>query len=167
MKISLISTVLNEARSLPALLDSIAAQTRQPDEVIICDGGSGDNTIELLRAERRFSVRVIERPGSNISQGRNAAIAEARGDVIASTDAGVRLEPKWLEKLAEPLTSTPVPLLRTPALLRYGALRDSSSQERGAAAPLLPKSHPERRDRRRDAPVQRRLTQRQGAAGSH
>lgn len=103
MNISLIITVLNEAHMLPMLLDSIAAQTRQPDEVIICDGGSTDNTIELLRAERRYLVRVIERPGSNISQGRNAAITEATGDVIASTDAGVRLDPKWLEKLVEPL----------------------------------------------------------------
>ncbi len=100
MTISLIVTVLNEAHSLPVLLDSIAAQTRRPDEVIICDGGSTDNTIELLRAERRFPLRVIERPGSNISQGRNAAIAAATGDVIASTDAGVRLDPKWLERLA-------------------------------------------------------------------
>ena len=64
MKVSLIITVLNEARSLPTLLDSIAAQTRPPDEVIICDGGSTDNTIDLLRAERRFPLRVIERPGS-------------------------------------------------------------------------------------------------------
>src|SRR5512147_401415 len=104
MKVSLIITVLNEARSLPTLLDSIAAQTRQPDEVIVCDGGSSDNTIELLRAERRFPLHVIERPGSNISQGRNAAIAAAAGDVIASADAGVRLDPKWLEKLIEPLT---------------------------------------------------------------
>jgi glycosyltransferase involved in cell wall biosynthesis len=107
MTVSLIVTVLNEARSLPALLDSIAAQTRQPDEVIVCDGGSIDNTIELLRAERRFPLRVIERPGSNISQGRNAAIAAATGDVIASTDAGVRLDPQWLEKLIEPLAPTP------------------------------------------------------------
>ena len=107
MTVSLIITVLNEARSLPALLDSIAAQTRPPDEVIICDGGSSDNTIEVLRAEQRFPVRVIERPGSNISQGRNAAIAAATGDVIASTDAGVRLEPQWLEKLIKPLTPSP------------------------------------------------------------
>jgi glycosyltransferase involved in cell wall biosynthesis len=104
MNISLICTIKNEARSLPTLLDSIAAQTRSPDEVIICDGGSSDNTIDLLRAERRFLLRIIERPGSNISQGRNAAIAEASGEVIASTDAGVRLDPKWLEKLVEPLT---------------------------------------------------------------
>ena len=107
MKISLIVTVLNEGRSLPALLDSIAAQTRPPDEVIICDGGSTDNTIDLLRAERRFPMRVIERPGSNISQGRNAAIAEASGDVIASTDAGVWLDPQWLEKLVEQMAPTP------------------------------------------------------------
>jgi glycosyltransferase involved in cell wall biosynthesis len=107
MKISLIVTVLNEAHSLPALLDSIAAQTRLPDEVIICDGGSTDQTIDLLRAERRFPLRFIERPGSNISQGRNTAIAEAGGEVIASTDAGVRLEPQWLEKLIEPLTPSP------------------------------------------------------------
>ena len=109
MKVSLIVTVLNEARSLPALLDTIAAQTRQPDEVVICDGGSTDGTLNLLRAETRFPVRVIERPGCNISQGRNFAIEAATGDVIASTDAGVRLDPKWLEKLVEGFTPSPSP----------------------------------------------------------
>ena len=99
MKVTLISTVKNEARSLPALLDSIAAQTRQPDETIICDGGSSDNTIDLLRSERRFPLRIIERPGANISQGRNIAIAAAAGEVIAVTDAGVRLDQHWLEAL--------------------------------------------------------------------
>src|SRR5512141_173608 len=98
MKITLVSTVLNEARSIGQLLDSIVAQTRLPDEVIICDGGSTDNTIDLLRAERRFPLRVIERPGANISQGRNIAIAAASGEIIACVDAGVRLDPKWLEK---------------------------------------------------------------------
>jgi glycosyltransferase involved in cell wall biosynthesis len=107
MKVTLVSTVLNEARSLPTLLDSIAAQTRSPDEVIVCDGGSTDNTIDLLRAERRFPLRVIERPGANISQGRNVAITEASGEVIACVDAGVRLDPKWLEKLVAPITPTP------------------------------------------------------------
>jgi glycosyltransferase involved in cell wall biosynthesis len=100
-------TVKNEARGLPTLLDSIAAQTRQPDEVVICDGGSTDGTPNLLRAETRFPLRVIERPGSNISQGRNAAIEAATGDVIASTDAGVRLDPRWLEKLVAPFLTFP------------------------------------------------------------
>jgi glycosyltransferase involved in cell wall biosynthesis len=99
MKVSLIVTVKNEANSLHTLLDSIADQTRQPDEVVICDGGSIDSTLDILRSEKRFPIRIIEKPGSNISQGRNAAIEAATGDVIASTDAGVRLDPKWLEKL--------------------------------------------------------------------
>jgi len=102
-RISLIFTVLNESGSLPALLDSIASQTRPPDEVIACDGGSADDTVRLLRAETRFPLRVIEAPGANISRGRNIAIAAAACEIIACTDAGVRLEPRWLAAITEPL----------------------------------------------------------------
>src|SRR5919197_1364958 len=99
MRVSVVFTVLNEVAALPRLLDSLAAQTRQPDEVVACDGGSRDGTVELLRAERRFPLRVIESPGANISRGRNLAIAAATGDVIACTDAGVVLDPHWLEQI--------------------------------------------------------------------
>jgi glycosyltransferase involved in cell wall biosynthesis len=103
MQTSVVVTVLNEANSLPRLLDSLVAQSRSPDEVVICDGGSTDDTLALLEAEERLPLRVIQRPGANISQGRNAAIEAARGDVIAVTDAGVRLSPHWLEKITAPL----------------------------------------------------------------
>jgi glycosyltransferase involved in cell wall biosynthesis len=102
MKTSVIVTVKNEGESIHRLLDSLAAQTRAPDEVVICDGGSTDGTLDALSAEQRLPLKVIVRPGANISQGRNAAIAEARGDVIASTDAGVVLVPEWLQELAAP-----------------------------------------------------------------
>ncbi|BCX05342.1 MAG: glycosyl transferase [Candidatus Roseilinea sp.] len=103
MRVTLVFTVLNEAASLPALLDSIAAQTRRPDEIVVCDGGSRDDTVALLRGERRFNLRVIEALGANISRGRNLAIAAASHDIIACTDAGVRLDPHWLEKIVAPL----------------------------------------------------------------
>ena len=48
MPVSLIATVLNEGSEIRRLMESIAAQTRQPDEVIICDGGSTDNTAAVL-----------------------------------------------------------------------------------------------------------------------
>lgn len=102
VKVSLILTVKNEARSIRALLDSIAAQTRMPDEVIVCDGGSSDATLDMLHAETRFDLRVVERPDANISQGRNAAIEAASGEIIASTDAGVELVPDWLMCLTAP-----------------------------------------------------------------
>ncbi|MCS6848155.1 MAG: glycosyltransferase [Candidatus Roseilinea sp.] len=103
MRVTLVFTVLNEAESLPALLDSIAAQTRRPDEIVVCDGGSRDDTVALLRNERRFNLRLVEAPGANISRGRNLAIAAASHEVIACTDAGVRLDPRWLEAIVAPL----------------------------------------------------------------
>lgn len=103
MKVSLIATVKNEGEALRPLLDSILYQTRQPDEVVICDGGSTDSTLAVLREYQRWlPLRVLEAPGSNISQGRNRAISAATGDVIAATDAGVVLAPNWLEELIAP-----------------------------------------------------------------
>jgi glycosyltransferase involved in cell wall biosynthesis len=105
MRISVIITVKNEACNLARLLDSLAAQALQPDEVVVCDGGSTDRTLELLHAEKRLPLRVILSPGANISQGRNAAIQAAIGEIIAVTDAGVWLEPQWLEELGTHLKS--------------------------------------------------------------
>lgn len=102
MHISVVVTVLNEADSLPRLLDSLAFQTRTPDEVIVCDGGSTDATVSVLRAESRLPLRVLRRPGANISQGRNTAIERAEAEIITVTDAGVRLDPHWLERITAP-----------------------------------------------------------------
>ena len=100
----MILTVLNEAGSLPRLFDSIAQQTRPPDEIIVVDGGSTDGTIDRLRAHQdRLPLKIIAQPGANISQGRNAAIRAATGDIICSTDAGVRLNAHWIEELVKPL----------------------------------------------------------------
>ncbi len=110
MSVAVILTVLNERNSLRALLDSLAQQTRQPDEIIIVDGGSTDGTVELLRAyARELPLRILLRPGANISRGRNEAIRATRADIIVSTDAGVRLSPRWLQELIAPWeTGNPV-----------------------------------------------------------
>lgn len=102
--VSVIVTVYNEGTSIARLLDSLVAQSRQPDEVVICDGGSRDNTVAIVRsyADRLPNLRVIVEAGANISRGRNLAIAAAQGPIIAATDAGVRLAPAWLEHLAAP-----------------------------------------------------------------
>ncbi|MCI0474772.1 MAG: glycosyltransferase [Anaerolineales bacterium] len=102
--VSLILTVKNEADALPRLLDSIAAQTRAPDEIVVVDGGSTDATLDVLNARApSLPLTIIASPGANISQGRNIAIRAARGDIICATDAGVRLEPEWAEELIKPL----------------------------------------------------------------
>jgi glycosyltransferase involved in cell wall biosynthesis len=97
---ALIVTVLNEADSIDALLESIAAQTCPPDEVVIVDGGSTDGTQARLRAwTTRLPLTLLDAPGATIASGRNRAIAHTTAEIIAVTDAGVRLEPCWLAAL--------------------------------------------------------------------
>ncbi len=104
-RVSVIVTVLNEGDSIRKLLDSMSAQTRKPDEVVVVDGGSTDDTVERVREYAdRLPLKVLVEPGANISRGRNLAVEEASGEIIASTDAGVRLEPDWLEELVAPFS---------------------------------------------------------------
>ena len=104
-RIALILTVLNEADSLEPLLASVAAQTIPPDEVVVVDGGSTDATVRVLeRWAAHLPLRVIEAPGTNISQGRNRAIEAADTELIAVTDGGVRLAPDWLQHLLAALS---------------------------------------------------------------
>ncbi|MEM7345643.1 MAG: glycosyltransferase [Chloroflexota bacterium] len=112
MKVSLICTVLNEGQSIQRLLDSLQQQTRLPDEIVFVDGGSTDETVQVLEQHplaERIDLRVIVEPGANISRGRNIAIAAANGPIIASTDAGVRLDRNWLAELVNPFENGQAP----------------------------------------------------------
>jgi glycosyltransferase involved in cell wall biosynthesis len=101
----LIVTVLNEVSTLDTLLQSIERQTLLPDEIVVADGGSTDGTREALqRWTSRLPLRVVDARGANIARGRNLAIEAANGELIAVTDAGVRLEPEWLANLRHALT---------------------------------------------------------------
>lgn len=102
--ISLIATVLNEGDNIRQLFDSILRQTRPPDEIVIVDGGSRDDTVAIMRTYAdRLPLRLLVEEGLNISQGRNRAIAAAAGDIIAVTDAGLRLHDDWLAQITATL----------------------------------------------------------------
>jgi len=112
VRVSVILTVLNEGESVRGVLESLCQQTRPPDEVVIADGGSRDQTLAVLREyEQRLPLRLVSAPGSNISQGRNAAIRTASGEVVAVTDAGVRCRPDWLARLTAPFADPAVALV--------------------------------------------------------
>lgn len=103
-KVSVIATVKNEGEALRPLLDSLIQQSKAPDEVVICDGGSTDNTLEILTEYKRWlPLKILVARNANISQGRNLAIGAATCPIIAATDAGVVLAPYWLEELTRPI----------------------------------------------------------------
>lgn len=130
---ALIVTVLDEADSIDALLESIAAQTCLPDEVVIADGGSHDGTRAALeRWSKRLPLRVINAPGANISRGRNLAIGATQAERIAVTDAGVRLDPDWLCHLQHKFTP------ETDVVSGFFTADAQSTFERALGATTLP-----------------------------
>jgi glycosyltransferase involved in cell wall biosynthesis len=101
MKVSLVATVKDARPFIDEFLASVRDQTRQPDEVVIVDGGSSDGTLEVL--EHADDVTAILEPGANIARGRNVAVRAAAHDVVAVTDADCVLAPDWLERLVAPI----------------------------------------------------------------
>lgn len=98
IRVSVCITILNEQKSLGALLDALSAQTFPPNEVVITDGGSTDATMQILRDRRDLPLVILDKKG-NRSVGRNAAISKAKHDWIAITDAGCVPHKDWLEEL--------------------------------------------------------------------
>src|SRR5438093_8000035 len=101
VKISLVATVKDAGPHVDAFLSSIRAQTRQPDEVVVVDGGSSDGTWETLRDAD--GILALREPGANIARGRNVAIRAAAHDVIAVSDADCVLDPEWLARILGPI----------------------------------------------------------------
>lgn len=138
MKVSLIVTTLNEAKTIDGLIKAVEAQSRAPDEIVVVDGGSSDGTFEALQewASSRPTVVVKSLPGANISAGRNAAIKEAAGQVIAATDAGCTPEPEWLERLMKPFETDDVDVV-----MGFYRADPHSTFERVAGCLNLPDAH--------------------------
>lgn len=101
MKVSVVVPVRDEEDSIRELLDSLLAQTRPPDEVVITDGGSVDATPQIIEdyIRRGAPVRLIRAGAALPGRGRNLGAAQASFEWLAFTDAGIRLENNWLEAL--------------------------------------------------------------------
>jgi len=95
----------NRAALLAQALDSLRRQTRAPEEIIVVDNGSSDNSVDIARAA---GARVIEM-GSNAGFARavNAGIEAASGEFIAIVNNDVELDPGWLETLHGNLAGSP------------------------------------------------------------
>ncbi len=89
MRISVVMCTYNGAKFLREQLDSIASQILLPDELVVCDDGSTDATLSILKeyaCSVKFSVRVLCNP-SRLGAVKNfeQVISIANGDIIVST----------------------------------------------------------------------------------
>jgi glycosyltransferase involved in cell wall biosynthesis len=119
--VSVVIPALNEERHIGSLLSDIGVQTREADEVIVVDAGSGDGTVSVVK---RSPGVVLLAGAPPVAAGRNLGGQSASGDVLIFLDADVRLEEDFFEDFLEEFESRKldiacplyVPYRSTPAI---------------------------------------------------
>lgn len=100
-QISVLLPIRNEVGFIGKLLAQIRAQTYPAEriEIIIADGMSDDGTREVVAAEagRDRRIRLIDNPARVVAPGLNAAIREARGEVLLRIDGHTEIAADYVE----------------------------------------------------------------------
>ena len=97
LNVSVIVCAHNEARYLGACLHSLLAQSRLPDEIIVINNASSDETRAV--ALRVPSVRVVDEPRKGLVIARETGRHAASGDVLVYVDADCRAPIGWLARV--------------------------------------------------------------------
>jgi succinoglycan biosynthesis protein ExoA len=103
--ISVVAPVRNEGDNVDHFVADLAQQDFQGElEVLVADGNSSDGSPDRIRAAARaagVNLRVLPNPAEWVSQGLNACIREARGDLIVRLDCHSRYPNDYLRRCAE------------------------------------------------------------------
>ena len=97
LRISVIVCAHNEARFLSACLHSVLAQSRVPDEILVVNNASTDET--LLVASQMPRVVVVDEPRKGLVVARETGRRRATGDVLIYLDADCRAPLTWVERI--------------------------------------------------------------------
>jgi len=107
MRVSVVIAAYNATWCIGRALDSLLAQTRVPDEVLICDDGSTDGLPEWVEARYGAPIRVLHLAHRNSPAARRVGLDQAEGDWLAFMDADDMWEANKLERQLEVLQRRP------------------------------------------------------------
>ncbi len=98
MNISVVIPALNEEANIQNVINGLGAQTRPPDEIIVVDNGSEDDTVEIARAH---GARMLSYPRPDVHFGNiglvlQTGVEAAKGDIIVTTGADATHPPDYL-----------------------------------------------------------------------
>lgn len=105
---SIVTTVFNDQENIGSLIKNIENQTYYPKEMIIVDGGSVDNTVQVInkyKQESLLNIRVLAGEKLNIAQGFNRGIREVNTEYIGIVACGNIYPKDFFEKLVSDLDS--------------------------------------------------------------
>jgi glycosyltransferase involved in cell wall biosynthesis len=95
LRISVIVCAHNEAQFVGPCLHSLLAQTRVPDEILVVNNASTDETGAV--AQQIPNVRVVDEPRKGLVVARETGRRASAGDLLVYLDADCRAPLRWLE----------------------------------------------------------------------
>tara|TARA_Y100000590_G_scaffold22971_1_gene26419 strand:+ start:7038 stop:7967 length:930 start_codon:yes stop_codon:yes gene_type:complete len=100
-EISIVIPFYNESDSITKTLDSLNKQTYQPDEVILVDSGSDDNTCNLINKwiedNQTNKFKIIYSGKMSPSSSINLGVRNAKNNLIGYLDCGLFVPNNWIE----------------------------------------------------------------------
>jgi glycosyltransferase involved in cell wall biosynthesis len=97
LTIATIVCAYNERQLLPGCLHSLLAQTRPPDDILVINNASTDETGAVARAVP--GVRVVDEPNKGLVVARETARRATQADIVAFVDADCRAPITWLARV--------------------------------------------------------------------
>lgn len=105
--VSVLMPVRNEAAFIKRSVGSVIAQDypRERIEILIADGMSEDGTRDIINGleQKHRNVRTVDNPGKIVATGLNAALVQAKGNVIVRVDGHCEIAPDYLRRCARHL----------------------------------------------------------------
>jgi len=100
IKTSVLIITRNRSKMLEGCLESLVKQTRMPDELIVVDNASTDNTKRVvLSFNKKLPVKYVQEKQIGIPYARNKGIKTARGTIILMLDDDCVADKFWVEKM--------------------------------------------------------------------
>lgn len=110
--ISLVVPTLNASKEIPALLRLVELQSHPPDEVVVIDSSSDDETTQLASLCRLVKVITIPREKFDHGSTRHHAFLETKGDyVLFITQDALPASKSYIEKLLIPFEDPEVAMV--------------------------------------------------------
>jgi glycosyltransferase involved in cell wall biosynthesis len=102
--VSVIVPVYNAQSTIEECIDSLLALAfaKEEFEILLVDNGSTDGTSEIM-ARYRGKARVVYESKRGAAAARNKGLLNARGEVVAFTDADCVVDKDWLQQIVSPL----------------------------------------------------------------
>ena len=105
--VSVIVPSYNCARFIGEAIDSILKQTQPPEQILIVDDGSTDDTEQVVRGYSDERIEYIKQHNAGVSAARNAGLNAARGELVTFLDADDRWRPTFIERMHGFLVGAP------------------------------------------------------------